>query len=312
MLYLTESDVRRLLPMPTCIEIMRNTFRALSDGTALNQPRRRLHLPTGAVLHQMAGAVGDYFGTKIYSAHAKHGAHFWFHLFDAKTAEPLALMEANWLGQIRTGAASGYATDLLARPDSSAVGVIGSGFQARSQIEAMLAVRAIQSVKVWSRDERRRKSFAEECLANFRVAVRAVDTAEEAVREADIVVTATFAKDPVLDDSWIRPGTHINAMGSNNPQRRELPAALIARADQIVVDSIEQARIESGDLLLVWSAADWSNPRLVELEDATLGRLQPEHITIFKSNGLGVEDVAAGAYVYERARAAGIGRSFYS
>ncbi|HEY6991267.1 MAG TPA: ornithine cyclodeaminase family protein [Bryobacteraceae bacterium] len=312
MLYLTESDVRSLLPMSTCIEIMRNTFRALNDGTALNQPRRRLHLPTGAVLHQMAGAVGDYFGTKIYSAHAKHGAHFWFHLFDAKTAEPLALMEANWLGQIRTGAASGYATDLLARPNSTIVGVIGSGFQARSQIEAMLAVRAIQLVNVWSRDERRRKSFAEECSADFRASVRAVGTAKEAVHESDIVVTATFAKDPVLEDSWIRPGTHVNAMGSNNPQRRELPAALIARADQIVVDSIEQAKIESGDLLLAWSAADWNNPRLTELKDAALGRLRPEHITIFKSNGLGVEDVAAGAFVYEQARATGIGRSFYS
>jgi alanine dehydrogenase len=312
MLYLTESDVRRLLPMPDCIEIMRNTFRALSDGTALNQPRRRLHMPTGSVLHQMAGAVGDYFGTKLYSAHAKHGAHFWFHLFDAKTAEPLALMEANWLGQIRTGAASGYATDLLARPDSTTLGVIGSGFQARSQIEAVTAVRAIQSVNVWSRDEQRRKSFAEECRANFRLSVRAVDTAEEAVREADIVVTATFSRDPVLEDAWIRPGTHINAMGSNNPQRRELPTALIARADQIVVDSIEQARIESGDLLLAWSAADWSSPRLMELKDAALGRLRPEDITIFKSNGLGVEDVAAGAYVYEQARASGIGRSFYS
>jgi ornithine cyclodeaminase/alanine dehydrogenase-like protein (mu-crystallin family) len=312
MLYLTEADVRALLPMPTCIEIMRDTFRSLADGTAMNQPRRRLHLPTGAVLHQMAGAAGNYFGTKIYSTHPKHGAHFWFHLFDSIRAEPLALMEANWLGQIRTGAASGYATDLLARPDSTVVGVIGSGFQARSQMEAMLCVRAIQHAYVWSRNEHRRKSFAEECTDAFRIPIEAVDSAERAVGDADIVITATYAKEPVLEDAWIRPGTHINAIGSNNPQRRELPPALIARADLIVVDSLEQAKIESGDLLLAWSAEDWNSPRVMELKDASLGRMRPEHITIFKSNGLGVEDVAAGAYVYEKARAEGTGRSIYS
>ena len=312
MLYLTEDNVRALLPMDKCVEIMRDTFRALADGSAINQPRRRLRLPSGAVLHQMAGAVGDYYGTKIYSVHVKHGAHFWFHLFDAKTAEPLALMEANRLGQIRTGAASGYATDLFARPDSTVLGVIGSGFQARSQIEAILQVRAIQMVYVWSRHAERRAAFAEECERELRVPVRATETAEQAVREADIVVTATFSKDPVIEDAWVRSGTHVNAMGSNNAQRRELPAALIARADVIVVDSIEQARLESGDLLLAWNEADWSSERLVELKDAGLGRTRPDHITIFKSNGLAVEDVAAGAYVFECAREKGIGEQFRS
>lgn len=312
MLYLTEAEVRALLPMPVCIEIMRDTFGSLAEGKAVNQPRRRLHLPTGAVLHQMAGAVGDYFGTKLYSTHPKHGAHFWFHLFDAKTGEPVALMEANWLGQIRTGATSGHATNLLARPDSAVVGVIGSGFQARSQVEAMLCVRAIQRVYVWSRNEHRRKSFAEECGQAFGAAVEAVESAEQAVGEADIVITATFAKDPVLEEAWIRPGTHINAIGSNNPQRRELPPGLIARADLIVVDSLEQAQMESGDLLLAWSAEDWKSARVMELKDAPARRRHPEQLTIFKSNGLGVEDVAAGAYVYEKARAEGAGRRLYS
>jgi ornithine cyclodeaminase/alanine dehydrogenase len=312
MLYLTEDEVRALLPMDKGVEVMRDTFRALGDGSALNQARRRLRLPTGAVLHQMAGAVGNYYGTKIYSVHVKHGAHFWLHLFDANTAEPLALMEANWLGQIRTGAASGYATDLFARPDSTVLGVIGSGFQARSQIEAMLQVRPIQSVYVWSRHEERRRAFAEECSRDLRVPVRATPTAEEAIRDADIVVTATFSKDPVIEDAWVRAGTHVNAMGSNNAERRELPPALIARADVIVVDSIEQAKLESGDLLLAWSEADWRTPRLIELKDAGLGRMSPNHVTIFKSNGLGVEDVAAAAYVYECAKRNGYGQPFYS
>ncbi len=312
MLYLTEEEVRRLLPMNECVRLMRETFEALAAGTAINQPRRRLYLPTGAVMHQMAGAIGKYFGTKIYAVHVKHGANFFFHLFDAVTAKPLALMEANSLGQIRTGAASGYATDLLARPDSANLGVIGSGFQARSQIEAILQVRPIDEIRVFSRNEERRRRFAGECEEAFHVPVRAADTAEDAVRFADILVTATFSKDPVLEAGWVRPGTHVNAMGSNNAQRRELPADLIAQAAVIAVDSIEQSRMEAGDLLLAWSDKDWQTPRLIELEDVSSGRRNPVDITIFKSNGLGVEDVAAGAFVYEKALSARVGRALYS
>ncbi len=303
MLYLKEEDVRRLLPMDACIGLMRSAFEALAQGSAVNQPRRRMHVPSGAVLQSMAGAVGPYFGTKFYSVHPEYGAHFFFMLFDAATAEPLAMMEANHLGQIRTGAASGYATDLLARPDSTSLGVIGSGFQARTQIEAIVNVRPIRKVFVYSRNEARREAFAGECSHAFGLPVVPMDSPGEAVRHADIVVTATFAKNPVLDASCIRPGTHINAMGSNNPQRRELPSELLERAALIVVDSIEQSRIEAGDLLLAWTDEDWRTPRLVELQDVTRARREPDDITIFKSNGLGVEDVAAAAFVYEKARA---------
>lgn len=312
MLYLTEDDVRRLLPMDQCVRVMRETFEALANGTAVNQPRRRIFLPTGSVLHSMAGAVGPYFGTKYYAVNVKHGAHFFFTLFDAATARPLAMMEANHLGQIRTGAASGYATDLLARPDSHTLGVIGSGFQAETQIEAILQVRAIREVLVYSRNEARREAFAERCTRRFAIPVVAMASAESAVQHADVVVTATFAKEPVLAGSAIRPGTHINAMGSNNPQRRELPADLIERAGLIVVDSIEQSKMEAGDLLLAWSEEDWNTPRLVELKDALTAHRADNAITIFKSNGLGVEDVASAAFVYERAREEGAGRPFYS
>jgi len=116
----------------------------------------------------------------------------------------------------------------------------------------------------------------------------------------------------VIEDAWIRPGTHISAIGSNNPQRRELPAELIARAGLIVVDSVEQARIEAGDLLLAWSEQDWHTPKLVELKDAAGAHRTPDAITVFKSNGLGIEDVAAGAFVYEKAREAELGRQIYS
>src|SRR5438105_8915066 len=151
MVYLTESDIRELLPIAKAIELMESVFQRLATGEAINQPRRRLILPSGSVLHYMAGADGAYFGTKIYSTHPKHGAHFLFLLYAAADARPLAILEANSLGQIRTGAASGYATKLLARPDAATLGVIGSGFQARTQVAAMRAVRPIHREKVGSR-----------------------------------------------------------------------------------------------------------------------------------------------------------------
>src|SRR5947199_3897344 len=150
MLFLTDSDVRALLPMETAIDLMEAAFHRLASAESQNQPRRRLMLPSGSVLHYMAGADGAYFGAKIYSTNARHGAHFLFLLYSAADARPLAIMEANYLGQIRTGAASGYATKLLARPEAARLGVIGSGFQARAQVAAMRAVRPIRPVKVWS------------------------------------------------------------------------------------------------------------------------------------------------------------------
>jgi alanine dehydrogenase len=300
MLYLTESDVQQLLPMTECIRLMRSTFESLRDCTSQNQSRRRLILKTGSVLHSLAGAYGDYFGTKFYSTNPKHGAHFLFALYNAGTAEPLALMEANHLGQIRTGAASGYATDLLANPQAGVLGVIGSGFQARAQVEAIRAVRPIREVRVWSRTPEKARRFAEEMGAT------ASESAEAVVRGADIVATATNSKDPVLEAEWIARGTHVNAMGSNVASRRELPADLVRAAGVVAVDSLEQAWIEAGDLIL---ADSWAN--VVELKDVRPG-YDPARITIFKSIGLGVEDVAAGAFVYEQALQLGIGRPLYS
>jgi alanine dehydrogenase len=300
MLFLSESEVRELLPIDAAIHVMEAMFQRLASAESQNQPRRRLTLPGGSVLHYMAGADGGYFGSKIYSTNARHGAHFLFLLYAAADARPLAMMQANYLGQIRTGAASGYATKLLARPESGTVGIIGSGFQARTQAAAMRAVRPIREIKVWSRSLERRAAFARECGAI------AVDTAEKAVRGCDIVVTATNAKNPVLENAWICPGTHINAMGSNNAQRRELPSELIERADLIAVDSLEQARMESGDLLLAADPQEWSEHNWIELKDAK-GRPSAKSITIFKSLGIAVEDVASAAYVYEKALREGRG-----
>ena len=299
MVRITEQDVLRLLPMKEAVRLVRAAFVGLADGSAQNQARRRLVTREGAVLHQLAGAFGKYFGAKIYSTHVKHGAWFTVLIYDAATAKPLAEIEANHLGQIRTGAASGVATDLLARQDAAVLGVIGTGFQAQTQIEAIREVRPIREVRVWSRDAARREAFAQRMNAS------AMQTAEDAIRGADIIVTATYAKDPVLEDAWVAPGTHINAIGSNNPQRREIPTALVERASLIAVDAIDQAKIESGDLLLAWPLpAQWTDSRLVELARIAAGqspgRTSDAQLTIFKSNGLGVQDIAVGGYVFER------------
>jgi len=305
MLYLTEKDVRDLLPMNVCIDLMRTAFERLSTGEAINQPRRRLILPTGSVLHYMAAGDGQYYGAKIYATNPRYGAHFLFLLYRAADAQPLAMIEANHLGQIRTGAASGLATTFMAREDATTLAIIGSGFQARTQLHAMLAVRQFSEVRVWSRDPAKRTAFAAETNT------RAVETAELAVRGAQIVVTATNAKDPIISSDWIDPGTHINVMGSNQATRREIPAELVHRADSITVDSLEQARMEAGDLLLAMDDEDWNSPRVAELKDVVAGRVRartsPSQITLFKSIGLAVEDVVAAAFVYERAQAAGIG-----
>ncbi|MBM3737456.1 MAG: ornithine cyclodeaminase family protein [Acidobacteria bacterium] len=307
MLHITEEDVLRLLPMSEAVRLVRESFESLATGSARNQARRRLHLPTGAVLHQLSGQFGNYFGCKIYSTHPKHGAHFLVLLYDAATAAPLALIDANHLGQIRTGAATGVATSLMANPAADTLAVIGSGFQARTQIEAILTVRPIREVRVWSRTATRRAEFAAACARDFNSNIVPADSAGAAVTGATIVVTATYAKDPVLEASWISPGAHINAIGSNNPQRREIPPDLIAAASTIATDSLEQARIESGDLLLAWSEADWQSPRLTELSQVAAGlrpaRASTHDITLFKSNGLGAQDIAVAGYVFERMRA---------
>ncbi len=294
MLRMTESDVTRLLPMRACIDQMRLAFNAIRDGKTLNQPRRRLILPSGSVLHQMAGSWGKYFATKIYSSNIRHGGlhEMFVLLYDAETGKPLAFIEALQLSLIRTGAASGYAAEILSNPQSEVLAIIGSGAQARTQVEAMRAARPIKEVRVWSRNPDNARKFAADLNCT------ATETAEAAVRGAHIVVTATTAKDPLIAADWIEPGTFIAAMGSNIANRRELPGNLIHNAGLIAVDDMEQARIEAGDLLLAYGGTEhWKN--VEELQNVTPG-YDPSRITIFESLGIAVEDAAAAAYVYER------------
>ena len=278
MIHISEEDVRRLLPMSEAVRLVREAFAELRAGRAVNQIRLRLTLPSGVGLHSMAAAVGKYFGTKFYST-SPTGYAFHFMLYSAETAQPVALFEANWLGQIRTGATSGVATDLLANPDARVLAVIGTGFQAASQIDAVRAVRpGITEVRSWSRSKQINCTSAEDC-----------------VRGADIICTATWAKDPVLDSAWVKPGAHVNAVGSNYRTKRELPGELIHRAATVAVDALDAAQDEAGDLLM--AEVDWG--QVIELKDLT-ARWQPDQVSVFKSVGLCVEDVAVAAYIYEQ------------
>ncbi|MBE0658709.1 MAG: ornithine cyclodeaminase family protein [Bryobacteraceae bacterium] len=309
MLILREDDVKRLLPMADAIQAVAESFTALAAGEGSNHPRRRMFLPTGSVLHQMTGWWRGYYGTKVYSTNVKRGA-LAFHvlLYDAATAEPLAMIEANALGQIRTGAATGVATRLLAAAGPAQVGMIGSGFQAWTQLEAVAAVRPVTQARVWSRSEEKRTRFAAEASAAFGIDVIAAASAEDAIRAAGVVITATYAKDPVLDDAWVAPGAHVNAAGSNQAGRREIPAELVRRASLIAVDSLEQARIEAGDLLLAVPETEWAALPISEMKDLMAdGFARPEGVTIFESLGLAVQDIAVAALVYERALKAGSG-----
>jgi ornithine cyclodeaminase/alanine dehydrogenase-like protein (mu-crystallin family) len=250
----------------------------------------------------MTGAHGKYFGTKVYATHPKHGAWFTVLLFDAETARPLARFEANWLGQIRTGAVSGVATDLLAPRKPLMVGCIGTGFQARSQIEAVAAVREISSVRVWSRTPAKREAFAAELRSSLNLPAEVAGSADELAGTSDVLITATWSKDPVVSDSAVRSGTLVLAMGSNNPARRELPGTLVQRSF-VVVEDAEACRLEAGDLVMAFDQTDWT--RVVELKTLLvrpeMAQTHGNRPVIFKSVGIGLEDVAVAGWIFEQA-----------
>ena len=311
-LVLRETDVHRVLSMADCIGWLEEAFRAYAGNRARNVPRTRVKHPDG-VLHVLPAAdlTIDAVGLKTYTS-GRGGTRFLVVLSRASSGELLALLEADYLGQVRTGAASGVATKYLAREDARRVGVYGTGGQARTQLAAVAAVRPLETATAWSRDPGRRERFCQEMSAELGIPVRPAAAPEEAARGQDVVITMTTAREPVLQGEWLAPGTHVNAAGSNSLLRRELDDAAVRRADLIVVDSRQQARLECGDLLgpAERGLVDWD--QLVELADVVAGqgaaRRGREEITLFESQGLGLEDVTVAMRVYERARAAGLGQ----
>jgi len=304
-LFLSENDVVELFPMKQALEHIEASFGAQHSGSAVNQSRQRLFQP-GFSLHYMAAALADEHlaGMKIYTI-TSGAARFLVLLFDAKTGEMLAVMEADHLGRIRTGAASGVATKYLARPDASRVGVIGAGRQARTQLEAVAGVRKIQAAQVYARNEMHRAEFAKEMTDYLKFPVEPAASNEEAAKFGDIVITATTSSEPVLKGEWLRPGTHVNAIGANMAKRREMDETVLGRAAIMAVDSIEQIRGEAGDLIQGLPAARRSWDDVVELKDIVSGgkprRESNKQITVFKSCGIAIWDVVAAGFIYREA-----------
>src|SRR5262249_15170711 len=249
-LYLKENEVDQLVSTPEAIDILDTAFRDQAIGRAWTNPRNRLRLP-GATLHIMAGAIPGYFGYKAYTVTAGK-AKFLFFLYSAQTTDLLAIIEADALGQKRTGAASGLATRVLSRPDSRQATLFGAGWQAQSQLRAIDAVRDLKRMFIVNKSAERRETFIKNMQPQVKaqlVPANSAEEAEEAVRSSDIVTTITSSREPVLKGEWLQTGVHVNAAGGNLLLRREVDDAVLLRSNRLVVDSIEQSKIESGEFL---------------------------------------------------------------
>jgi ornithine cyclodeaminase/alanine dehydrogenase len=312
-LLITEKDVEGLLRMDDALGAVEEALRALGRGEATNRPRQRVGTREATVNIMLASwPARGYAGFKYYTT-SRTGIRFWVHLFDIATGELVAVIQADRLGQQRTGAASGVATKYLARSDASTLGIVGTGWQAQSQLEAICAVRSIRRVRCYGRDKAHRDAFAKKMSSLLGVTVQAASSAEEAIRDADVAIAATNAPQPVIHGDWLRPGCHINAIGANRLETRELDDVAVGRCAFVATDSIEQAKEEGGDLvepmkrgLLAWG-------RIHEMSEVVTGkvpgRTKADDITLFKSHGIAIEDVAVAALVFERARDRGIGQS---
>jgi ornithine cyclodeaminase/alanine dehydrogenase-like protein (mu-crystallin family) len=316
LLVLNQSEIEYLLPMHECITVMTDALLALANG--------QVHLPLRMVVRPPAAAgvmalmpahiAGESaaLGVKVINvfngnpAKGKDSHQGAVLLFDAETGEPLAMMNASAITAIRTAAVSGVATRLLAREDAGDLAIIGSGVQARSHLAAMACVRSIKRVRVVSRNFEHARRFAAERQPQSAFSIEPVESIEAAVRRADLIVTATSSPQPIIQRDWIAPGAHLNVVGASQPHAREIDTATMAAAS-LFVDRRESTLNESGDYLQA-AREGAIGPEHIRAEigevliGAKPGRTRPDEITLFKSLGLAVEDVAAAAYVYHQAQ----------
>jgi alanine dehydrogenase len=303
-IYLKEEDAVEFADMPSVIAVLRSTFAAQAGGKAVNIPRRRLEFGKRR-LNLMAGGgnePGNRFVVKCYGSSSHHM------LLYSGDAGLLAIMEAGGLGAIRTGAASAVASEIMARPSCGRVGLIGAGRQARTQVLALQAVGCLSELAVFARDRLKRTVFCKQLQSELGVGAREAASAEDAVAGADIVVTATTSATPVLMHGWLSPGAHINAMGANSAARRELDPEIVLRASLIVTDDVAQAQLEAAEFidLAIAGRLDWE--RIVPLHRMVAApprERDPNAITLFKSLGIGLEDLAIASLVYDRVAASG-------
>lgn len=311
-LFLSEEDVGRLVTMDDALNALESVFGHWGKNGTSNLPRQRLPLPVRS-LNLMAASAPDLgvCGHKAYFG----GCHY-VSLFSLEQPRLLALIQAGRLGAIRTGAASGVATKYLARKDAKSLGIIGTGRQARTQILAITAVRDIREVKVFGRNKERRDSFISEAAEALNCVIRPAESAESCIRDSEIVVAATKSSDPVIFGDWLAPGTHVNAIGANGYARREMDDETLLRASIVATDQRDQARVEARELIDLAEAGklDWNN--VIELgalvQSENPGRGDDSDITVFKSLGIALEDVAFAKTIYDRAVAAGAGTAIPS
>ncbi|HRE18282.1 MAG TPA: ornithine cyclodeaminase family protein [Rhodocyclaceae bacterium] len=312
-LFLTEQDVRQVLTMPMALEGVEAAHRALAQGEAVDVPRARTRLPQTA-LHILQGALpGEgVIGYKAYTSN-RSGNRFLVHLFDAAGGGLLAVLEADYLGMMRTGAVSGLAARMLARPEAKVAGVFGAGWQAEGHIRAIsAALPDLQTIKVCSRRRDQLEAFCARLQPQVAARLLPAASAEETVRGSDILGTVTTAAESLFEADWLAPGTHINAAGANALIRRELSESTVRRCDLVCVDTVATALAEAGDLLPLLEKGRLHARQLVELGDVLIGRhagrQSREQITLFESQGLAIQDIAVAHRVVSAARAMGLGQ----
>ena len=310
-LFLTENDVKQVLTATMALEAVESAHRDLALGQAQDTPRARTRLPQ-TVLHILHGALPaqGVLGYKAYTTN-RSGNRFLVHMFDAASGLLLAIIEADTMGMIRTGAASGIAARCLARSDARVAGVFGAGWQAEGHVRAICAALPLERVKVFSRNREKLQVFCQRMSEATGVAVVPAASAEETVRGSDLVGTVTTATKPLFDAEWLEPGTHINAAGSNALIRQELSEATLRRCALIAVDAVPTALAEAGDLLPLLEKGRLHARQLVELGDILTGkpagRTSAEQITVFESQGMAIQDLAVALRVVAAARARGLG-----
>src|ERR1700719_1265645 len=311
-LHINEAEVRSLLTMAMALEDEEESLRKPSRGEVIVQPRRRFELPKG-FYHYMAAAdySGGFVAEKQYT-YVAGKIRFLVLLYEMATGDLVAQIEADYMGQLRTGAASGVATKFMARPNARIAAIIGTGGQARTQLEASAGVRKLEMARAYGRDIPRREKFCSDMAERLRIPVYAATSAAQAIEGADIVCTAATASHPVVTGSDIAPGMHINAIGVNHAHKQELDEAVVARENVIAVDSIEQARQEAGDLIIAFGQDEskWSAvKKLADIVDGKIpGRSNESAVTLFKSNGIASWDLAVAVRVWTLAREKSLGR----
>ena len=312
-LHIREAEVRQVLDMPQALRAVEEILRKQATEEVVVHPRRRFELSHGGFFHYMAAAdySAGFVAMKQYT-YVRGRLQFLVPLYEMATGDLLAMIEADYMGQLRTGAASGVATKYLARENSHVAAIVGTGGQARTQLEAIASVRKLESVRVYGRDGARRGRFCQEMSAKLGIPVTPSGSSSQAVQGADIVCTVTTSSLPVVFGADLTPAVHINAIGANHSHKRELDDEAVASADVIVVDSVEQSRQEAGDLIIAFKGDEtcWTGVRKLcdVVAGQVSGRTSNDEVTLFKSNGIASWDLAVAMKVYAAAREKSLGR----